>query len=52
MPRSCLRNPHLEGEPFFWEGPGSGPAGVLLVHGYTATPAEVRPLAQALWRAG
>jgi carboxylesterase len=44
-----LVNAHLEGTPFFWEG---GPVGVLLSHGYTATAAEVRPLAQMLHAAG
>jgi carboxylesterase len=44
-----LVNPHLPGDPFFWEG---GPVGVLLVHGYTATPAEVRPLGQYLHSRG
>jgi carboxylesterase len=42
-------NPHLEGEPFYWEG---GPVGVLLVHGFTATTAEVRPLARYLYGRG
>ena len=46
MPQnSILRNPHLEGEAFFWEG---GPTGVLLCHGFTATTAEVRLLAHSL----
>jgi carboxylesterase len=40
-----IRNPHLEGGPFFWEG---GAQGILLVHGFTATVAEVRPLAERL----
>jgi carboxylesterase len=44
-----LVNPHLEGEPFFWEG---GPVGILLSHGYTATSSEVRPLAHMLHAAG
>jgi carboxylesterase len=44
-----IKNPHLEGDPFMWEG---GPAGVLLVHGYTATTAEVRPLARFLYEHG
>lgn len=44
-----LVNPHLQGAPFFWEG---GPVGVLLCHGYTATSAEVRPLATALHQQG
>jgi len=46
---STLRNPHLEGTPFYWEG---GPVGVLLCHGFTATTAEVRLLAQALYGQG
>lgn len=44
-----LINPHLEGDTFFWE---AGPAGVLLLHGFTATTAEVRPLAKRLHEAG
>jgi carboxylesterase len=44
-----LRNPHLEGETFFWEG---GPVGVLLSHGYTATTAEVRLLGRFLHARG
>ena len=40
-----LVRPHLEGEAFFWPG---GPDGVLLVHGFTATTAEVRLVAKAL----
>lgn len=44
-----LVNPHLEGSAFLWE---AGPVGVLLSHGYTATPAETRPLAQALHQKG
>lgn len=44
-----LRNPHLEGTSFFWEG---GPVGVLLAHGYTATTAEVRPLGHFLHERG
>ncbi len=44
-----LKNPHLEGDAFVWEG---GPTGVLLVHGYTATTAEVRPLARFLYGHG
>ncbi len=42
-------NPQLPGEPFFWEG---GPVGVLLVHGFTATPAEVRLLGEFLHARG
>lgn len=46
---STLRNSHLEGAPFYWE---AGPIGVLLCHGFTATTAEVRLLAQALHKQG
>lgn len=49
MPNSALYNPHLEGEAFFWEG---GAIGALLSHGYTATAAEVRPLAKRLHQEG
>lgn len=45
MSHPHLRNPHLEGGPFFKAG---GPHGVLLIHGLTATTAEVRPLAEHL----
>jgi carboxylesterase len=44
-----LVNTHLEGGSFFWE---AGETGILLCHGYTATTAEVRPLAQALHERG
>jgi carboxylesterase len=44
-----LRNPHLEGAPFYWKG---GPVGVLLCHGFTATTAEVRLLAHSLYNQG
>ncbi len=40
-----FRNPHLDGSSFFWE---AGPTGVLLIHGFTATPAEVHPLGKYL----
>ncbi len=44
-----LKNPHLPGESFYWE---AGPIGVLLIHGFTATTAEVRPLAERLHTKG
>ena len=44
-----IYNSHLEGDSFFWEG---GPSGILLVHGLTATTAEVRPLARFLHELG
>ena len=46
---STLRNPHLDGTPFYWE---AGSVGVLLCHGLTATAAEVRLLAQVLHERG
>ena len=42
-------NPHLDGDSFFWEG---GEIGVLLLHGLTATTAEVRLLAEELHAQG
>ena len=44
-----LQNAHLDGDPFFWEGDS---VGVLLLHGLTATPSEVRLLGEALHAAG
>ena len=49
MNTSLIHNPNLEGDPFFWP---CGPIGALLVHGYTATTAEVRPLARFLREQG
>lgn len=46
---STLRNPHLDGDDFFWEG---NPTGILLIHGFTATTAEVRLMAEKLHQAG
>jgi alpha-beta hydrolase superfamily lysophospholipase len=47
--KHALQNPHLEGDTFIWEG---GPFGILLLHGFTATTAEVRPLAKLLHQNG
>ncbi len=47
--KNPIKNAHLEGDSFFWEG---GSVGVLLSHGYTATAAEVRPLAKLLHERG
>ncbi len=44
-----LYNPHLDGSPFLWE---AGPVGVLLSHGFTATPVEVKKLARRLHAEG
>lgn len=49
LERQMIHNPQLDGGPFFWKG---GPVGILLIHGLTATVAEVRPLAEALHQAG
>ncbi len=49
MSDSLIYNPQLDGDPFLWEG---GPTGALLIHGYTATTAEVRPLARILHEQG
>jgi carboxylesterase len=48
-PLAALQNPHLDGGNFTWEG---GPVGILLLHGFTATTAEVRPLAELLHQQG
>lgn len=42
---TLIKNQHLAGETFFWP---AGPVGILLLHGFTATTAEVRPLAVSL----
>lgn len=47
--RELIKNPHLPGDEFLWR---SGTTGVLLCHGFTATTAEVRPLAQRLFEHG
>ncbi len=44
-----IQNPHLEGDSFFWQGDKTG---VLLIHGFTATTAEVRLLGQHLHAQG
>ncbi len=44
-----LRNPHLAGDDFFWEGNDTG---ILLIHGFTATTAEVCLLAEKLHQQG
>ncbi len=49
MNDTYIHNPGLAGEPFFWP---AGQSGILLIHGFTATVAEVRPLAQKLHEAG
>lgn len=47
--KSFMQNPQLEGDDFFWKG---NPTGILLIHGFTATTAEVRPAAEKLHEIG
>lgn len=44
-----IQNPNLPGDDFFWQG---NQTGILLIHGFTATTAEIRPLAERLHEAG
>ncbi|KAA3664344.1 MAG: alpha/beta fold hydrolase [Chloroflexi bacterium] len=44
-----IHNAHLEGDSFLWEGNNTG---ILLLHGLTATAAEVRLLAERLHQKG
>lgn len=44
-PHPLIKNPQLDGDPFYYEGSSTG---ILLVHGFTATTAEVRPLGDFL----
>jgi carboxylesterase len=44
-----IQNPHLDASPFFFEG---GSTGVLLLHGLTATPVEVRLIGRYLHEHG
>jgi carboxylesterase len=44
-----IQNPHLDPSPFFFEG---GPSGVLLLHGFTATPVEMKLIGQFLSERG
>lgn len=46
---SFIKNPHLEGDDFFWQGNSTG---FLLIHGFTATTAEVRLIADKLHQLG
>jgi len=49
MTNEYIRNPHLEGDEFFWKGNSTG---ILLIHGFTATSAEVRLMAERLHHDG
>lgn len=43
------RHPHLDPSPFLLEG---GPVGVLLIHGFTGSPPEMRPVGDYLHQRG
>lgn len=54
-----IYNPYLDGDAFYWESGGTAgdsvsatQPGVLLIHGFTATTAEVRPLGNILHQHG
>lgn len=44
-----MQNAHLPGKDFYWSG---NETGFLLIHGFTATTAEVRPMAELLHKSG
>lgn len=46
---TSLLNPELDGSAFLWTGSSTG---ILLIHGFTATSVEIRPLAEFFHRAG
>lgn len=50
MPRPIYENPHLDGSTFFL--PGKSAVNVLMLHGFTATTVEVRPLSEYLHSLG
>jgi len=50
MKRPVFENPHLDGSTLFLQG--KEPVGVLLLHGFTATTVEVRPIAEYLHKQG
>ncbi len=49
MTPNLFQNAHLDGDSFFWQ---AGATGALLIHGYTATTAEVRLLGEYLHARG
>lgn len=49
QPHPLLQNPELDGRAFFWQGSTNG---ILLIHGFTATTVEIRPLAESFRQAG
>ena len=49
MAENFMIHPELDGASFTYQG---GKTGFLLLHGFTATTAEVRPLGERLHAAG
>ncbi len=47
--QAFMKNAHLEGNTFLWQ---AGQTAILLMHGFTATTAEVRLIAEKLHQAG
>lgn len=45
---NLIVRPDLEGEPFYWPGSRHKDTGILMIHGLTATTAEVRPISKFL----
>lgn len=45
-----FQHPEMDGSTFFWEG--NSTTGILLIHGFTATSVEVRPMAKFLHEKG
>ncbi|MBN2548297.1 MAG: alpha/beta fold hydrolase [Anaerolineales bacterium] len=56
MEREMIFNPQFDGGEFFWQtSAGEAPArriGILMIHGFTATVQEVRPLSERLHAQG
>ena len=44
-----MKNPQLDGSPFFWQG---NETAILCLHGFTATTVEVRKIAEFLHQQG
>ena len=49
LDKGYMRNDHLVGDDFHWQG---NPTGILLIHGFTATTTEVRLIGEKLHDAG
>jgi len=49
LDQEMMKNPHLDGSPFFWKGNDTA---ILCLHGFTATTVEVRKIAEFLHHQG